>query len=284
MLGQQVTRVFGREGISFDEIGAEGSLTQGFKFAGQSPSELGELLQLCGGEFVINCIGWIPQKASGDSSVDARTAELVNHEFPAALDVLSQRHGVKVLQVGTDCVFAGTQGRYTETSAKDATDLYGASKILGESAQVNAMVIRSSIIGPDMRSSAGLFSWYMSQPLSSHVVGFENHLWNGVTTLALARLFAGIIRLDAFDAGVRHWVPEGVVSKYELLKQFHSKVPNTAPVERGLATYNSDRTLATDFKDTNRHLWSLAGYSQVPYVADLVDELILDFEEHWQHA
>lgn len=282
MLGQQITRVFSREGISFRVSDGETAPDARFRFNGQEGSELARLLEIRGGEYVVNCVGWIPQKASGLEEQDANAADLVNCGLPEALEGLSRDYGIKVLQVATDCVFSGGGGPYFESSPLDATDIYGTSKINGELRQPSAMRIRSSIIGPDMSSNSGLFSWFRSKPTESTVTGFDNHLWNGVSTLALAKLFSSIIHSGSFAPGLRHWVPSGHVSKFDLLELFHSHLPVTASVTKGHGHSSADRRLATNDLQANRELWRLAGYQNVPTIPDLVGEMIRDFDENWQ--
>lgn len=281
MLGQQVTRVFSRKGIRFRTSENDGPASTSFRFNGQEASEVARLLRIREGEYVVNCVGWIPQKASGSEAEDAKTADVVNRGLPEVLEALSQDYGIRVLQVATDCVFSGDRGPYFEDSPHDATDLYGKSKIRGELLQPSAMIIRSSIIGPDARSNAGLLAWFLSRPSDARVVGFDNHLWNGVSTLALAKLFASIIQTNSFMPGLWHWVPSGYVSKFDLLELFHSNLPATASVTQGLGDFSSDRRLGTNDLAVNLELWELAGYLQAPSITHLVDEMLKDLEENW---
>jgi dTDP-4-dehydrorhamnose reductase len=53
-------------------------------------------------------------------------------------------------------VFLGDKGSYSEESIKDARDLYGVSKGLGEVSGGNNMTVRTSIIGPERQEKGYL--------------------------------------------------------------------------------------------------------------------------------
>lgn len=277
MLGQEVVKTFSREAEPFNAYSRTGGKSERFTFTGQAPRELATQLSIHPGDFVINCIGWIPQVASGDNRVDSANAMLLNIQLPEALEGLAKEYGAKVLQVATDCVFIGSTGDYSESSSMDATELYGLSKIQGELKQPSAMRIRASIVGPDANSASGLFSWFLSQGHQRSVIGFTNHIWNGVTTAALSKLFLGICRGGEFQSGCFHWVPRGKATKYELLSWFQEGLRLESPaISSGLGPSKVDRTLTTNRPDINEHLWALAGYSEVPSVRSLIGDLTRD--------
>lgn len=276
MLGQQVQAVFAQSSHDVSFFARDSRRADFFEFRGQKQSELMETLQLRGGEWIINCIGWIPQKSSGLEVDDRELSRLLNVELPKKLNALSKDIDVKVLQVATDCVFLGKQGGYSESSIADATDLYGLSKANGEKEQDNAMLIRSSIIGPDARSQSGLFSWYESRRGELFVNGYKNHLWNGVTSLALAKLFLGLVNSATFNPGTFHWTPSDSVSKHDLLQMFRLHLGTSVfpEVRESHAGEFSDRRLCTNSAERNQFLWQTAGYSEIPSIGKLVSEMI----------
>ena len=274
MLGQEVARVLTEEKIPFSAFSKRANSKNYFDFQGQDAKELIRQLSLTDEAYVINCIGWIPQRASGDSGVDKANAWKLNVRLPAQLEEISGQMGLRVLQVATDCVFDGTVGNYLETDEHNAQDLYGTSKREGELLQPSAMRIRASIIGQDLNSNAGLFSWYKSQASDGFVTGYTNQIWNGVTTRALSKLFIGIIVNNAFRAGVQHWIPNNSVSKFTLLSHFKELVGKSgADVKPGESSNYVDRTLATKFPENSERYWRLAGYRMVPSVAELIGDL-----------
>ncbi len=82
--------------------------------------------------------------------------------------------------------FLGRRGRYKINDERDAEDIYGLSKALGEAAARSGRcwVMRTSIIGPELGKGWGLMGWFLRQ--SGEVNGYTNHLWNGITTLEWA--------------------------------------------------------------------------------------------------
>jgi dTDP-4-dehydrorhamnose reductase len=275
MLGQEVVKVFTEQKLPYIEFSRKPGSNYFFDFNDQTVDDISQLLSVSEGSYLINCIGWIPQRGSGDSALDKENAWKLNVRFPKILEELAEKKSLRVLQVATDCVFDGLRGRYLESDAPNSSELYGLSKIEGEAAQPSAMRVRCSIIGQDRNSEAGLFSWYKSQPVDHSVIGYANHFWNGVTTTALARLFSGIIRNDDFVSGLQHWVPLDTVSKFELLKSFKQVLGgNSAAVLEGNGPRSVDRTLSTNKLSVSNRYWSLAGYSNPPSVYSLVEELV----------
>ena len=80
-------------------------------------------------DFIVNCIGVIKPKIDENNPVSIQETILTNSYFPIDLQNLAFENQIKYIQIGTDCVFSGDDGSYTETSFMDATDLYGKSKI-----------------------------------------------------------------------------------------------------------------------------------------------------------
>ena len=128
----------------------------------------------------------------------------------------------KLIQIGTDCVFSGRDGSYLEDSTKDPIDSYGYSKAMGELFSPNQMMLRCSIIGRENENYLSLMEWFLRQPLNARVNGFIDHKWNGLTTLAFAKVLNGVMSRDAFEAGTFHLVPADEVSKFQLLQTLHT--------------------------------------------------------------
>lgn len=274
MLGSEVSRIAKIMGVSSVQV----SRTEGVLFDASTSTfdQLAQYLQLGPEDYLVNCIGWIPQKASGSKSEDEKLAQLLNSRLPRQVNEAVLMHGFNWIQIGTDCVFSGSTGGYGESSNQDAEDLYGRSKIAGERLSNEAMLIRTSIIGPDRRTRAGLYSWFLGEMAAGRrVMGYQNHRWNGVSTTAFARLAVGIAlggRSGAFKA---HWIPANSKSKLELLKLFagHLGISGTM-IDGGEASRAVDRTLNTDNALLNQELWHLAGYPDTPTIEELVAELV----------
>lgn len=142
-----------------------------------------EMVNKSDAEFIINCIGKIPQKKPA-----AKEYESLNFDLPVFLESTSK----KIIHPSTDCEFSGElppKEVYTKTSKRDAVDTYGQSKAK-ISAKIenefkNTKIIRTSIIGHENSTSLSLLDWFLSQ--SGEINGFTNHFWNGITTLEWAK-------------------------------------------------------------------------------------------------
>lgn len=162
-------------------------------------------------DYVINCIGMLIQgsKKSPENTI------YLNTYLPHLLDKLSVEHNFKFIHISTDCVFSGKDGAYLETSIKDAEDLYGQSKALGEIINDRNLTIRTSIIGPELKAGGeGLFHWLMNQ--KENVYGYKSNFWSGVTTLELANFIDYTINNDL--TGLVHLTNNVPISKFSLLK------------------------------------------------------------------
>lgn len=217
-------------------------------------------------DYVVNCIGAIPQKDK-----DMNEMRRVNAEFP---HLLRAEGNFRVIQIATDCAFYGDTGNYSENSLRNAQDFYGRSKIMGELASF--MNLRCSIIGPELNSKRSLFEWVRNQPQGAALHGFVRHRWNGVSTDAFAKIVRGVIDNDLWFAGMQHVIPADQVSKHELVKMIATRTQRDdlqiVPAITGIV----DRTLTTVRPYLNDLLWSKAGYDRVPTIQDLVSGIAID--------
>jgi dTDP-4-dehydrorhamnose reductase len=224
-----------------------------------------ELKTVVGGaDWIINAIGAIPQRG------DNPGMETINAEFPYKLSKL----GIPVIQIATDCVYSGDRGCYLETDQHDYRDQYGLSKSDGETMGETMHHLRCSIIGIEPFGNYSLLSWFLSQPLNARIQGYNNHLWNGITTLHFAKLCQGIINNSVKLPHLQHIVPVCSVSKAWLLEYFREMFDRT---DIDLQYVNHERTidrrLSTINPTLNRKLWAAAGYVAPPTIRDIVQEL-----------
>ena len=162
-------------------------------------------------DFVVNCIGVLVSASNENIS----NAILINSYLPHYLVSEANVLGFKLIHVSTDCVFSGCDGSYTEQSFRDGDDNYGRSKALGEVDQTGHLTLRTSIIGPELKSNGtGLMHWFFGQYNS--ISGYSKAYWSGVTTLELARVTEHAIK-KGID-GLIQVSPGRKISKYELLK------------------------------------------------------------------
>jgi dTDP-4-dehydrorhamnose reductase len=226
-------------------------------------------------DFVINCIGLIKPYINDEDARQTATALEINGAFPNRLEVWATKRGAKVIQIATDCVFSGSKGNYLESDEHSALDVYGKSKSLGEAKGASMMHLRVSIIGPEVDRNTSLLEWVRNQPPNAEISGFTDHFWNGITSFHFSKMTLGIIENDLFEAGVFHVLPEGSVSKYELvsliakhLGRFDIKVKPT------VTGANINRTLGTEFPAKNKSLWQSAGYESLPSFDQMLSELV----------
>lgn len=237
----------------------------------------GALLEATDGvSWIINAIGVIKPHIDETDRGSVERAVLVNSLFPFRLATAAARRGVRVIQIATDCVYSGSRGVYVESDEHDPLDVYGKSKSLGEVRDPHVVHLRASIIGPEMDRSTSLLEWVKGQPLGAEISGFQNHLWNGVTTRAFARVCAGLVEEDGPLPHLLHLIPADQTSKFDLVSDIaHAFCRDDISVRRVDATTAINRTLATEEPALVHRLWDAAGYPSAPSVREMVYEAAL---------
>ena len=196
-------------------------------------------------DYIINCIGAI--KPVFNDKTRLQEGIYTNAIFPHELEEWNHRFevGARIIHITTDCVFNGYLGGYTESSPHNPLDEYGKSKSLGEPEDV--MVLRTSIIGPEWNGNKrSLVEWLLSQK-GKEVNGFSNHMWNGVTTLELARMIGDIIHRDLWSKGTKHLYSHDV-NKYELINLMNKTWELGIKVNEAEAKSFCNRTLRTIYQ------------------------------------
>lgn len=177
-----------------------------------TPEEIMSFLSknVCKGDVILNASGLIKQRKS-------KAIEMikVNSLFPQILANFKTNIECEVIHITTDCVFNGIRGSYHETDAHDCCDVYGKSKSLGENV-INTN-IRTSIIGEEITNKLSLLEWVRSMH-GGTIEGYQNHIWNGVTCLELAKLIDRVIKGKNFWKGTRHIFSPVDISKFSLIE------------------------------------------------------------------
>lgn len=163
-------------------------------------------------EVVINCIGLVKQLSEAD---DPLVALPINTLFPHRLARLCAATGARLVHLSTDCVFSGSKGMYLETDVSDAKDLYGRSKYLGEVDYLNAITLRTSIIGHELEGARSLIGWFLSQ--NGRVKGYRRAVFSGLPTVVVARVIRDYVIPRPDLHGLFHLSAEAI-NKYDLLK------------------------------------------------------------------
>jgi dTDP-4-dehydrorhamnose reductase len=235
-----------------------------------------ELLAFLGNfDWVINAIGITKPLIKDNDRAEVERAIAINAVFPQLIADSLERGGGRMIQIATDCTYSGARGRYIESDAHDALDVYGKTKSLGETYSPVVHHLRCSIIGPEWQSSRYLLEWFLNQAPSAEVSGFLNHEWNGVTTLHFAMICAGIIRSDLQLGHLQHVIPANTLTKYQLLNEFGKAFDRTdIAVRPADAATVVDRTLRTENEAQNALLWQSAGYDVPPTLEQMISEVV----------
>ena len=163
-------------------------------------------------DVVINCVGIVKQREEAKAAVPSITINaLLPHRLAEALAPWNGR----LVHVSTDCVFSGDRGHYTEADPADARDLYGRSKLLGEVTAGNAITLRTSMIGRELREHRSLLDWVLQQN-GRTIKGYRRAFYSGLTTNELARVICRVIEDHAGLSGL-YQVTSETITKYDLL-------------------------------------------------------------------
>ena len=189
-------------------------------------------------DYIINCIGVIKPYMG-----DLEQAININSLFPRKLSLYCLENDIKLLHITTDCVYSGKKGEYVESDLHDCLDSYGKTKSLGEAS--DCMVLRTSIIGEELHSNVSLVSWFLSSK-GKKIQGYENHLWNGLTTKEYGRVCKQIIDNNLYEKGLYHVFSKEDVTKYQLLTMFKEKYKLNIEVEPSNGLTSCNRTLRTE--------------------------------------
>jgi dTDP-4-dehydrorhamnose reductase len=212
---------------------------------------------------VINAIGIVKQRPE---AVDPVQSLIINSLLPHRVATLCAGSGARFIHISTDCIFSGRKGAYVEADQPDAEDLYGRSKLLGEVTAPGCITLRTSMIGRELNTATGLVEWFLAQE-GPQVDGFTRARFSGLTTAALSRVIAGLLR-DRPDLSGLYHVAADPISKYDLLqlvcRAFSRHVELEPRAEPAI-----DRTLnGTRFREA-------AGFAPAPW-PDMIAEMAAD--------
>lgn len=214
------------------------------------PAECSRALRRRDYSYVVNCIGLLKDAVREQELTSVWQAIRVNALFPHEL--ANTMKDSRIIHVSSDGVFSGASTNpYVENDPTDCPDTYGKTKALGECPAPNVLNIRCSIIGRNPRGK-GLIEWLLRSPEGSELMGFEDQLWNGVTTRQYAELCRRIIETDRYsdireESGVHHFCPNPSISKYDLLCLIRHAADRKLSIRRGQSGAPSRRILRTTY-------------------------------------
>jgi dTDP-4-dehydrorhamnose reductase len=224
---------------------------------------LGLLLEALRPAVLVNCVGIVKQRDEAKAAVLSIT---VNSLLPHWLAERQEAWGGRLIHFSTDCVFSGRKGLYTEDDMRDAEDLYGRTKALGEVVTANALTLRTSIIGRELRGGRSLVEWFLAQR-GGRIRGFRRVIYSGLTTIQMAILVERLIREHAGLSGLLH-VAAAPISKYDLLglanEAFAAKVQ-----------IDADDTVVLDRSMRSDRFKTLTGWA-APNWRDMIAEMAAD--------
>ena len=108
--------------------------------------------------YIINCIGIT--KHNPEIKNFNKTIK-INSILPHKINLFLKNKKTRLIHISTDCVFSGKKGFYTEEDFRDAKDIYGKSKSIGEDLDGDSIILRTSTIGHELFYRGGLLEWFL---------------------------------------------------------------------------------------------------------------------------
>jgi dTDP-4-dehydrorhamnose reductase len=214
MAGHVIATYLKEAGLSVDTLSAKNKLNdETFLVDVTNQNLFGSFLENRQYDVIINAIGLLVKQSEDRKDLST----YINSYLPHYLEHMYHNTTTRIIQLSTDCVFSGKNAPYSEDSVYDGELYYDRTKALGEIINEKDLTFRMSIIGPDhQKDGIGLFNWFYAQ--TGEILGFTKAIWNGVTTIELSKAIKAAIEQNT--TGLYHLVPDGNISKFNLLKLF----------------------------------------------------------------
>ncbi|GAB4326487.1 MAG: dTDP-4-dehydrorhamnose reductase [Candidatus Zixiibacteriota bacterium] len=146
-------------------------------------------------------------------------AKRINADATRVLANAVRRANKRIVYISTDYVFDGTDGPYDESRAPNPINVYGATKLRGEEAVLNAgsqsLVVRAAgYLGPGLPGKPTFAERTAQRILHDPPVRVAIDQKSNITPIEF--LADGIVDLiEEGIIGIRHVAPEEIVSRYE---------------------------------------------------------------------
>lgn len=176
----------------------------------EDPAALARLFDAVAPDVVINCIA-----VGRPAPADPLRSIQVYSVLPQRLAHLCRRAGARFVQISSDGVFSGKRGSYREDDMPDADDIYGISKLLGETTEPHAITLRTSMIGHELQSGSGLLEWFLAQRGQCRC--YTRAIFSGFPTIVLADVIRDVVLPRPDLSGVYHLATKPI-SKFVLLQ------------------------------------------------------------------
>ena len=169
---------------------------------------------------------------------------ILNSALPHFLNEWVTSNNKRLIHFSTDCVFTGAKGDYLDNDNKDAYDLYGSTKSMGEVIDSKyAITLRGSMIGSELENKTELFEWFLKQK-NKEIKGFNKVIYSGITTTKMAEIVLQLIDQYPKLSGVYN-ISSKPISKFELLKLWNNLFDIKANIEID-NSYTSNKNLISD--------------------------------------
>ena len=169
---------------------------------------------------------------------------ILNSALPHFLNEWATFYNKRLIHFSTDCVFTGTKGDYLDNDNKDAYDLYGSTKSMGEVIDSkHAITLRGSMIGSELENKTELFEWFLKQK-NKTIKGFNKVIYSGITTTKMAEIVIKLIDQYPNLSGIYN-ISSQPISKYDLLKLFNKHFDINAKIEVD-NSYSSNKNLISE--------------------------------------
>jgi dTDP-4-dehydrorhamnose reductase len=168
----------------------------------------------------------------------------LNSLLPHFLNEWVTSNNKRLIHFSTDCVFSGKKGDYKDNDQKDADDLYGTTKSIGEVLDSKfAITLRGSMIGRELENKTELFEWFLNQK-NKTIRGFSEVIYSGITTVKMAEIVLILIKYHEGLNGIYN-ISSKPISKFNLLSLCNEYFEVNAIIELD-NSYISNKNLISD--------------------------------------
>ena len=134
--------------------------------------------------------------------------------LPHRINKLCLEFKSQFIHISTDAVFSGRRGFYVESDDPDPIDTYGRAKLIGEVSCINAISLRTSMIGHESGIGDGLLDWFLRQETSCKC--YSKAVFSGLPVSILAKVIADLIIGNKNLHGIYN-IASSPISKYTLM-------------------------------------------------------------------
>jgi len=190
------------------------------------PEQIASFLEANAFDVIINAAAYT---AVDKSETETEVCDQVNHLAVKQLAEVAAAQGTKLVHVSTDYVYAGESHRpYIESDPTDPQGTYGATKLAGETAMLEAMPQNGVILRTSWVYSEFGNNFVKTMLRLGSTRDQLNVVWDQIGTptyaVDLAQAIFQIISHESFqdqdfDSAVYHYSNEGVCSWYDFAKE-----------------------------------------------------------------